>query len=132
MLKYCWIFILPVLVCSIVSINDSRFLYLSFILLLIIYPMVLSMVWIKLCAKPGIILLSRPQMWTFLPCGGLKIDFYSFDSTAIVDSLSITAKDILSVNFGEIISVNLRKPIKGIRFLLVPADRVPDNFPQPL
>jgi hypothetical protein len=63
--QWWWAFALPLFASIIASTSDTRFVYVSLILIFIIWPMALSFAWFNYMLKPSAIRAVRPCVATF-------------------------------------------------------------------
>lgn len=105
-------------VAGVLSVDDHRFIYLGLIFLFVVYPMTMSMVWLRAAASPELQLFIRPQRW-IADTTGITICYYPYpkpdedpDSTPETPtaSCSIRYSDIESIedNGGKYIFINYR------------------------
>ncbi|MCM1066475.1 MAG: hypothetical protein NC418_02755 [Muribaculaceae bacterium] len=73
-----WIPAVAALSLAIAGTFDSRYLYLCLMVVLIVYPMVLSLSWLAIAARPCMSILTRPQHIEQLPDGNIKVCFHAF------------------------------------------------------
>ena len=105
---------------------DSRFWFLGLLLLLIIYPMALSLTWLAYVARPEMRWLLRPQELTIDP-DGATVGFYGYDEDAPLESsLHLAQGDIREgESTGKYTAIFLTENSFGINFLLVPTEKLP-------
>ena len=123
--------LLILVVLAMLAFSDIRFLVLALIVMLVLYPMILLLAWLKLTATEGMTLRLRPQRWTRCDDGSLEIEFLPFDLTEedirAVETRKIKADDIDYIDkSGSYYVVNLEKgDFPG--FYLIPAQIINDN-----
>ncbi len=113
-----WLPALALIVLVACGFSDTRFFFLALMLLFIVYPMVLSMMWITLAGNKALVLFSRPQEWTFSD-EAFEVRFFPYDADADTPPLST-----LRVPYSEVTAVE----DKG-KHLLICAHSLPCSFP---
>lgn len=68
-----------IMVLGIAAFSDIRYAFVLLILLLVVYPMTQTMVWIAMAGKPSMIRASRPQRWVANDVGDtFVVEYFHF------------------------------------------------------
>lgn len=94
-----WIPAVAALALAIAGAFDSRYIYLCLMVVLIVYPMALSLCWLAIAARPEMSILTRPQHIDVLHDGMLRLCFHAFrsdsdDTPAVLASIDLPASCI--------------------------------------
>lgn len=106
---------------------DIRMLYLCLMLIFIIYPMIMSMAWIAVVAKPHVAMCARPQSWRF-DGDYVAVSFLAYDGETVVKCLRFEWKDVDVEFSAKRYIIDRRNAGDDIATLILPADLVPDNI----
>ena len=108
--------------------HDMRFLYLALMLVLVVYPMVLSMMWIVLAGRPSTSMLARPQHLS-IDGDGATLFFHAFPKYdeaegEVIASVRIGAGAMQEAeNHGKHFLVYIDMPdMPKVKYLLIPAE----------
>jgi len=125
---------LPLLCAIVAGFSDIRWWLIALMCLLIVYPMVLTMAWLALMARPAMSMRLRPQVWHFLPGGGFAVDFLrcarngedNSYAPEIAASLTISSNEITKAAVsGRFYALYLRQGC-DFDFLLIPSALMPE------
>ncbi len=99
--KYWWTVALPLTAVVIWACSDSRAFYIGLMFLFVVYPMVLSIVWLKYAFSPRMLNAIKPQRL----CLGehtISVEYVHDDGhTAITPSLVIERNDITAITVKQ-------------------------------
>lgn len=126
--RWWWLPALPVSALAILGFGDNRLWYLAMMVIFVIYPMILSLTWLKMAAEPSVQWLTRPQRW-HVGQQSITIDFFPFecdDDTEPLKTLSFTPADAESG--GRLRRIDVAPNDLNIRFLLIPDDELPPGY----
>lgn len=86
--RYLWLPALLTIVLIVASCFDIRFAYLLVMVLFVVYPMVLTFIWITITGQKHAVMATRPQRWTFGESAenALEVEYYRFDTDDSADA----------------------------------------------
>ncbi|MCH5221862.1 MAG: hypothetical protein J1F05_06010 [Muribaculaceae bacterium] len=131
--KLWWVLALIVLALGVSGCYDSRYWYLALMTSFVVYPLLMSFVWIAIVGRLSMQWLSRPQIWLFYE-DNFTIDFYPFDANSDAPYEPIKS---ININYAEIKNIKHSNKywmfipsthILGIRFLLIPEQYIPESI----
>lgn len=120
--------IVPVAAGIVAGFADMRWWLVTLMLLLLVYPMAMTMAWFAMMGKPAMAMRLRPQRWTISTDGVLSLEFFHFDHDEEPEPVNTEIASIASVSpQGQYTAVRLR-PGSRFDFLLVPSRMMPQTI----
>lgn len=122
--------VLMVIVAVVAGFYDMRWWFFGLIVLLIVYPMALTMAWFSLIGSPSVALLLRPQRCTFRSDRKVDIEFFHFDfdteeNPEPSDRLTVA---ICGVDSGSRYITLKASPGQRLGLILIPVSQMPPEY----
>lgn len=120
--------IVPILILAIAGFYDLRWWLVGLMLLMLVYPMMLTIGWFAVTGRPSMGLLLRPQRWSFGNGNSIHISFYRFDTDKNHEPVDSENVVVDSVDYGSRYCTLRLKPGSRFDVLLIPSGIVPQAF----
>lgn len=120
--------IIPVAIGAIAGFADIRWWLVTLMLLLLVYPMAITMAWLSMMGKPAMAMRLRPQRWTIAADGNMSLEFFHFEREDNPEPVNTETASIASISpQGQYTAVRL-KPGNRFDFLLIPSRMMPPTI----
>ena len=119
---------IPVAAGAIAGFADVRWWLVTLMLLLLVYPMAITMAWLSLMGKPAMAMRLRPQRWTMTADGNISLEFFHFEHEENPEPVNTESASIASVApKGQYTAVSLKNGSR-FDFLLIPSRMMPPTI----
>ena len=126
----------PLLCAIIAGFYDIRWWLIAIMCLLIVYPMLLTLAWLALLARPSMTARLRPQRWMFGQDNSVEVQFLHFPSAGedadgqaeVAETFNFLPGDIDTISSSGRNSILRFRKERKFDFLIIPSDLFPEEM----